>query len=89
MDIFLNQEFPTQDILAFGGSAVAEHLKKITMGFEAEITSPFDKNLFIGKLFLTMPLTKSLEALVSVSFDDNRVANRAGFGFGMGFSSRI
>ena len=78
-----------EDILAFGGSAYAEHLKKITMGFEAEITSPFDKNLFLGKLFLTMPFTKSLEALVSVSFDDNRVANRAGFGFGMGFSGRI
>ncbi|MCK5130975.1 MAG: hypothetical protein KAR40_02355 [Candidatus Sabulitectum sp.] len=78
-----------EDILAFGGSAYAEHLKKTTLGFEAEITSPFDKNLFLGKLFLSMPLTKSLEALVSVSFDDNRVANRAGFGFGMGFSGRV
>ncbi len=77
------------DILAFGGSAYAEHLKKITMGFEAEITSPFDDNRFLGKLFLSMPLTKSLEALTSVSFDDNRVANRAGLGFGMGFSGRV
>lgn len=78
-----------EDILAFGGSAYAEHLKKTTVGFEAEITSPFDNNLFLGKLFLSMPLTKSMEALVSVSFDDNRVANRAGFGFGMGFSGRV
>ncbi len=78
-----------EDIIAFGGSAYAEHIKKITMGFEAEITSPFDKNQFLGKLFLTMPLTKSLESLVSVSFDDNRIANRAGFGFGMGFSGRV
>lgn len=78
-----------EDIIAFGGSAYAEHLKKITMGFEAEITSPFDKNQFLGKLFLSMPLTKSLEALVSVSFDDNRIANRAGFGFGMGFSGHV
>ncbi|MCD4707138.1 MAG: hypothetical protein K8S62_05310 [Candidatus Sabulitectum sp.] len=78
-----------ENILAFGGSAYAEHLKKTTVGFEAEITSPFDQNLFLGKLFLSMPLTKSLEALISVSFDDNRVANRAGFGFGMGFSGRV
>lgn len=34
-----------------------------------------------------MPLAKSLEALVSVSFDDNRVANRAGFG--IGYSGQI
>ncbi len=59
------------------------------MGFEAELASPLDQNLFLGKLFLTMPLTKSLEALISVSFDDNRVANRSGFGFGMGFSGRV
>ncbi len=78
-----------EDILAFGGSAYAEHLKKTTMGFEAEITSPFNDNRFLGKLFLSMPLTKSLEALTSVSFDDNRVANRAGLGFGMGFSGRV
>lgn len=78
-----------EDILAFGGSAYAEHLKKATIGVEAEITSPFDKNFFMGKLFLSLPLTKSLEALISVSFDDNRVANRAGFGFGMGLSGRV
>ncbi len=78
-----------QDIIAFGGSAYAAHLKKSTIGFEAELTSPFDRNLFLGKLFIKMPLTKSLEALVSISFDDNRVANRAGFGFGMGFSGHV
>ncbi|KAF5409836.1 MAG: hypothetical protein C5S43_06110 [Candidatus Methanocomedens sp.] len=78
-----------EDIIAFGGSAYAEHLKKATVGFEAELTSPFDQNRFLGKLFLSMPFTKSLEALISVSFDDNRVANRAGFGFGMGFSGRV
>ena len=78
-----------ESIIAFGGSAYAEHIKKITMGFEAEIASPFDKKQFLGKLFLSLPLTKSLESLVSVSFDDNRIANRAGFGFGMGFSGRV
>ena len=78
-----------QDILAFGGSAYAEHLKKATIGFEAELTSPLDQNRFLGKLFLSMPLTKSLEALISVSFDDNRAANRAGFGFGMGLSGHV
>lgn len=78
-----------EDIIAFGGSAFAEHIKNTTVGFEAELTSPFDKNLFLGKLFLRMPLKDSMEALVSVSFDDNRVANRAGFGFGLGFSGRV
>lgn len=78
-----------EDIIALGGSAYAEHLKKATIGFEAELTSPLDKNRFLGKLFMSMPLTKSMEALISVSFDDNRVANRAGFGFGMGFSGHV
>ncbi len=78
-----------EDIIAFGGSAFAEHIQNTTVGFEAEVTSPFDKNLFIGKLFLRMPLKDSMEAMVSVSFDDNRVANRAGLGFGMGFSGRM
>lgn len=78
-----------EDIIALGGSAFAEHLKKATVGFEAELASPLDQNLFLGKLFFSMPLTKSLEALLSVSFDDNRVANRSGFGFGMGFSGRV
>ena len=36
-----------------------------------------------------MPLTKCLESLISVSFYDNRVSNRAGFCFGMGFSGRV
>ncbi len=78
-----------KDIIALGGSAFAEHIQNVTVGFEAEVTSPFNKNQFMGKLFLRMPLKDSMEAMVSVSFDDNRVANRAGLGFGMGFSGRL
>ncbi len=33
-----------------------------------------------------MPLRSNLNALTSVSFDDQRVANRAGLGFGIGFA---
>lgn len=78
-----------EESISFGGSAFAEHLKKITVGFEAEVISPFDANHFLGKLSIIMPLTKNLNALTSASFDDQRVANRAGFGFGLGFSGHI
>lgn len=78
-----------EDAVSVGVSAYAEHLKKITVGFEGELLSPFDANHFLGKLSVIMPLTKNLNALTSASFDDQRVANRAGFGFGMGFSGNI
>lgn len=74
-----------EDVIAFGASALAEHLNNITVGFEAELTSPFDGNRFLGKLSVIMPLRHNLNALTSVSFDDQRVANRAGLGFGIGF----
>ncbi len=73
-----------EDIIAFGGSALAEHIKNTIVGFEAEIVSPFDQNRFLGNLFFQMPLTENMNVLSSVSFDDNRVANRAGLGFGLG-----
>ena len=78
-----------EESVSIGFSAYAEHLKKITVGFEGELISPFDSNRFLGKLSIIMPLTKNLNALTSASFDDQRVANRAGFGFGLGFSGRI
>lgn len=74
-----------QDVVAFGISAFAEHLNDITVGFEGEVNSPFDENHFLGKLSVIMPLRSNLNALTSVSFDDQRVANRAGLGFGLGF----
>ncbi len=77
------------DIIAFGASALAPHLRNTTVGFEAEIVSPFDHNRFLGNLFVLMPLTEDLNILTSVSFDDNRVANRAGLGFGLGFDMRV
>lgn len=73
------------DIIAFGGSALASHLNSITVGFEAEVMSPLDGNRFMGNMFFHIPLTDSFKALSSVSFDDNRQANRAGLGFGLGF----
>jgi len=78
-----------EDIIALGGSALAPHINNTTVGFEAEVTSPFDSNRFMGKLFVKMPLTGDLNAVTSVSFDDNRVADRAGLGFGLGFDFRI
>lgn len=77
------------DIIAFGGSALAPHLKNTTVGFEAQISSPLDNNRFMGNMFVKMPLTENMNALTSVSFDDNRVANRAGLGFGLGFDLRV
>lgn len=77
------------DIIAFGASAVAPHLNNTLVGFEAQISSPLDHNRFMGNMFFQMPLTETLNALTSVSFDDNRVANRAGLGFGLGFDLRI
>lgn len=77
------------DIIAFGASALAPHLKNTTVGFEAQMASPFEDNRFLGNLFFQMPLTETMNALTSVSFDDNRVANRAGLGFGIGFDLRI
>ncbi|MCD4706910.1 MAG: hypothetical protein K8S62_04145 [Candidatus Sabulitectum sp.] len=77
------------DIIAFGASAFAPHLKSTTVGFEAQITSPLDHNRFMGNLFFQMPLTENMNALTSVSFDDHRVANRAGLGFGLGFDLRL
>lgn len=74
-----------EDVIAFGASAFAEHLNNITVGFEGELTSPLDGNRFLGKLSVIMPLRSNLNALTSVSFDDQRVANRAGLGFGIGF----
>lgn len=78
-----------EESVSIGFSAFAEHLKKITVGFEGELISPFDSNHFLGKLSVIMPLTKNLDALTSASFDDQRIANRAGFGFGLGFSGHI
>lgn len=77
------------DIIAFGVSALAPHLKNTTVGFEIQIASPLDHNRFMGNLFFQMPLTGKMNALTSVSFDDNRVANRAGLGFGLGFDFRL
>ncbi len=77
------------DIIAFGASALAPHLRNTTVGFEAEIVSPFDSNRFLGNLFIQMPMTETMNVLTSVSFDDNRVANRAGLGFGLGFDMRV
>jgi len=78
-----------EESVSIGISAFAEHLKNITVGFEGELISPLDSNHFIGKLSVIMPLTKNLDALTSASFDDQRVANRAGFGFGLGFNGHI
>jgi hypothetical protein len=78
-----------EDIIALGVSAYAAHLNKTTVGFEAELLSPFNQNHFLGKLFVRMPLTKKLDLLTSASFDDNRDANRAGFGFGLGFNGQV
>jgi len=77
------------DIIAFGASALAPHLKNTTVGFEAQIASPLDHNRFTGDMFIKMPLNDDLNTLVSVSFDDNRVASRAGLGFGLGFDLRL
>ena len=77
------------DVIAFGVSALAPHLKYTTVGFEAEISSPLDGNRFMGNLFVKMPLTDRANILTSVSFDDNRVANRAGLGFGLGFDVQL
>ncbi len=77
------------DIIAFGASALAPHLKNTTVGFEAQIASPLDHNRFMGNLFFKMPLTGNMNAFTSVSFDDHRVANRAGLGFGLGFDFRL
>ncbi|MCK5132810.1 MAG: hypothetical protein KAR40_11730 [Candidatus Sabulitectum sp.] len=77
------------DIIAFGASALAPHLENTTVGFEAQIASPLDHNRFTGNLFFQMPLTENMNALTSVSFDDSRVANRAGLGYGLGFDLRL
>ncbi|PIE53321.1 hypothetical protein CSA37_01935 [Candidatus Fermentibacteria bacterium] len=77
------------ETIAFGASVYAAHINKITVGFEGEIISPADGNHFLGKLSVIMPLTNNLNALTSASFDDQRIANRAGFGFGMGFEGRV
>lgn len=77
------------DIIAIGASAFAAHLRNTTVGFEAQVASPFDNNRFMGNLFCQTPLTERMNALTSVSFDDNRVANRAGLGFGLGCDFRI
>jgi hypothetical protein len=77
------------DIVAIGASAFAPHLRDITVGFEARITSPLDHNRFLGDLFMKMPMNNTLNAMVSISFNDNRVASRAGFGFGIGFNFRL
>ncbi len=77
------------DIIAFGASALAPHLKNTTVGLEAQIASPLDHNRFVGDMFVKMPFNTKLNALVSVSFDDNRVASRAGLGFGLGFDLRL
>lgn len=75
-----------EDVIAIGISAFAPHLNSITVGFEGELTSPLDQNHFLGKLSVIMPLRTNLNALTSVSFDDQRIANRAGLGFGLGFN---
>ena len=78
-----------EETVSMGFSAFAEHLKSITVGFEGELISPFDSNHFLGKLSIIMPLTENLNALTSASFDDQRIANRAGFGFGIGFIGHV
>lgn len=77
------------DIIAFGASALAPHLNNITVGFEAQVASPFNDNNFMGNLFFRIPFASNMSALTSVSFDDSRVANRAGLGFGMGVDYRV
>ncbi|MCD6588875.1 MAG: hypothetical protein J7K88_10035 [Candidatus Fermentibacteraceae bacterium] len=77
------------DIVAFGASALAPHLKNATVGFEAQVASPLDHNRFTGDLFVKMPFNDLMNAQISVSFDDNRVASRAGLGFGIGFGLRL
>ncbi len=75
------------DILAFGGSALAPHLNNTIVGFEAQVSSLTDDSKFLGNVFFKTSLTQEVLALVSVSFDDNRVANRAGLGFGLGIEA--
>lgn len=78
-----------EETVSIGFSVFAEHLKNITVGFEGELISPLDTNHFLGKLSVIMPLTSKLNAMTSASFDDQRIANRAGFGFGLGFVSHM
>jgi len=75
------------DILAFGSSALAPHLNNTIVGFEAQVSSLADDSKFLGNVFIKTSFTKEVLALISVSFDDNRVANRAGLGFGLGIEA--
>ena len=75
------------DILAFGGSALAPHLNNTIVGFEAQVSSLAEDSKFLGNVFIKTSFTKEVLALISVSFDDNRVANRAGLGFGLGIEA--
>lgn len=75
------------DILAFGGTALAPHLNNTIVGFEAQVSSLSEDKKFLGNVFFKSALNEQVLALVSVSFDDNRVANRAGLGFGLGLEA--
>ena len=75
------------DILAVAGSALAPHLNNTIVGFEAQLSSLSEDEKFLGNVFVKTPFTNEVLALISVSFDDNRVANRAGLGFGLGIQA--
>ncbi len=72
--------------LAIAGSATAEHLGNTTVGFEGEIRSPFDENLFDGKLSIVAPIRDRVDLMAGVGFRDAVSMHRVGTIFSVGGS---
>ena len=75
--------------VSLAARAVAEHLANSRMGFEAEITSPFEENYFQGKLTLETPIRDDINILTGVGFYDGKNMNRTGFTFSLGGNYRV
>jgi hypothetical protein len=72
--------------LAIAGRATAEHLGNTTVGFEGEIRSPFDENLFDGKLSIVAPIRDRVDLMAGVGFRDAVSMHRVGTIFSVGGS---
>lgn len=70
--------------LALSGSVVSPHINNTRTGFEGELSDPFNRNDFTGKLFFATPITESFTLRSSVIFDEGHQADRTSLGFGLG-----
>ena len=75
--------------IAGGARVLAEHLGNSTIGFEAEVISPFDENSFFGKLTVQMPLREDMNIMTGVGFYDGANMERTGMAFSLGGNIRF